>query len=69
MSFAIASFIASSTAFLFFSTAGPKNGCGLVPFFAMPFARKQGEGDQGSMKFEDFAKKITEEVNNMINKW
>ena len=31
--------------------------------------RKQGEGDQGSMKFEDFAKKITEEVNNMINKW
>ena len=31
--------------------------------------RKQGEGDQGSMKFEDFAKKINEEVNNMINKW
>ena len=31
--------------------------------------RKQGEGDQGSMKFEDFAKKITEEVRNMINKY
>ena len=31
--------------------------------------RKHGEGDQGSMKFEDFAKKINEEVNNMINKW
>ena len=31
--------------------------------------RKQGEGDQGSMKYEDFAKKICEEVNNMINKW
>lgn len=31
--------------------------------------RKQGEGDQGTMKFEDFAKKISEEVQNMINKW
>ena len=31
--------------------------------------RKQGEGDQGSMKIEDFAKKISEEVQNMINKW
>lgn len=31
--------------------------------------RKQGEGDQGIMKFEDFAKKISEEVHNMINKW
>ena len=31
--------------------------------------RKQGEGDLGCVKFEDFAKKITEEVNNMINKW
>ena len=31
--------------------------------------RKRGEGDQGSMKFEDFAKKINEEVQNMINKW
>ena len=31
--------------------------------------RKQGEGDQGSMKIEDFAKNIAEEVHNMINKW
>ena len=31
--------------------------------------RKQGTGDQGSMKIEDFAKKISEEVQNMINKW
>ena len=31
--------------------------------------RKQGTGDQGTMKFEDFAKKISEEVQNMINKW
>ena len=31
--------------------------------------RKQGEGDQGTMKFEDFAKKVNEEVQNMINKW
>ena len=31
--------------------------------------RKQGSGDQGTMKFEDFAKKINEEVQNMINKW
>ena len=31
--------------------------------------RKQGEGDQGSMKFEDFAKKINEEVRSMINKY
>lgn len=31
--------------------------------------RKQGSGDQGTMKFEDFAKKISEEVHNMINKW
>ena len=31
--------------------------------------RKQGEGDQGTMKYEDFAKKINEEVNNMIKKW
>lgn len=31
--------------------------------------RKQGEGDQGSMNYEDFAKKITEEINSMINKW
>ena len=27
--------------------------------------RKQGEGDQGSMKFEDFAKKINDEVRSM----
>ena len=31
--------------------------------------RKQGEGDQGTVKVEDFAKKISEEVQNMINKW
>lgn len=31
--------------------------------------RKQGEGDQGNQKIDDFAKKITEEVNNMINMW
>jgi threonyl-tRNA synthetase len=31
--------------------------------------RKQGAGDQGIMKFEYFAKKISEEVQNMINKW
>ncbi|MDO4780081.1 MAG: threonine--tRNA ligase, partial [Bacteroides sp.] len=31
--------------------------------------RKQGSGDQGSMNYEDFAKKLTEEINSMINKW
>ncbi|MCD8261443.1 MAG: threonine--tRNA ligase [Bacteroides sp.] len=31
--------------------------------------RKQGEGDQGTVKYEDFAKKLYEEVQNMINKW
>ncbi|MCD8319010.1 MAG: threonine--tRNA ligase, partial [Paraprevotella sp.] len=31
--------------------------------------RKQGAGDQGTMKFEDFAKKINEEVRNMTNKY
>ena len=31
--------------------------------------RKQGEGDQGAIKLEDFAKKLNEEVQNMINKW
>ena len=31
--------------------------------------RKQGEGDMGTMKFEEFAKKMSEEVQNMINKW
>ena len=31
--------------------------------------RKQGEGDQGTMKIEEFAKKMSEEVQNMINKW
>ena len=31
--------------------------------------RKQGEGDQGVMKYEDFAKKLNDEVQNMINKW
>ena len=31
--------------------------------------RKQGQGDQGSMKIADFAKNIAEEVLEMINKW
>ena len=31
--------------------------------------RKQGEGDKGTMKFEEFAKILNEEVQNMINKW
>lgn len=31
--------------------------------------RKQGEGDKGVMKVEDFGKKIAEEVSEMINKW
>lgn len=31
--------------------------------------RKQGQGDQGSMKIADFAKNIAEEVSDMINKW
>ena len=31
--------------------------------------RKQGEGDKGTMKFEEFAKKMNEEVQNMIKKW
>ncbi|MGP1435509.1 MAG: threonine--tRNA ligase [Phocaeicola sp.] len=31
--------------------------------------RKQGEGDKGAMKVEDFGKKIAEEVSEMINKW
>ncbi|MGL5272843.1 MAG: threonine--tRNA ligase [Phocaeicola sp.] len=31
--------------------------------------RKQGEGDKGSMKVEEFAKILSEEVSNMINKW
>ena len=31
--------------------------------------RKQGEGDKGTMKFEEFAEKMNEEVQNMINKW
>jgi threonyl-tRNA synthetase len=31
--------------------------------------RKQGGGDLGAMKFEDFAKKIAEEVYNMTNKY
>ncbi|MCQ2245470.1 MAG: threonine--tRNA ligase [Bacteroidaceae bacterium] len=31
--------------------------------------RKQGAGDEGTMKFEDFAKKINEEVQNVINKF
>ena len=31
--------------------------------------RRQGQGDQGSMKFEDFAKKINEEVRQMTEKY
>ena len=31
--------------------------------------RKQGEGDKGTMKYEDFAKILNEEVQNMINKY
>ncbi|MDR2859585.1 MAG: threonine--tRNA ligase [Mediterranea sp.] len=31
--------------------------------------RKQGEGDQGTMKFEEFGKILNEEIQNMINKW
>ena len=31
--------------------------------------RKQGEGDKGTMKIEEFGKNIAEEVSNMINKW
>lgn len=31
--------------------------------------RKQGEGDKGSMKIEEFGKIMNEEVQNMINKW
>ena len=31
--------------------------------------RKQGEGDKGTMKKEEFCKILTEEVQNMINKW
>ena len=30
---------------------------------------EDGEGDQGSMKVEEFGKKIAEEVSEMINKW
>jgi len=31
--------------------------------------RKQGQGDQGTLKIADFAKNIAEEVSEMINKW
>ncbi|KAA6349811.1 Threonine--tRNA ligase [termite gut metagenome] len=31
--------------------------------------RKQGEGDKGTMKFEEFAKILNEEIQNIINKW
>ena len=31
--------------------------------------RKQGVGDQGTMKYEEFGKILNEEVQNMINKW
>ena len=35
----------------------------------MVSVRKQGAGDEGTMKFEDFAKKINEEVQNITNKF
>ncbi|MDD4609831.1 MAG: threonine--tRNA ligase [Bacteroidaceae bacterium] len=35
----------------------------------MVSVRKQGEGDQGCMKFEAFAEKIAQEVHDMTNKW
>ena len=31
--------------------------------------RKQGEGDKGTLKIEEFGKNIAEEVSEMINKW
>ncbi|MDL2213682.1 threonine--tRNA ligase [Bacteroides sp. OttesenSCG-928-D19] len=31
--------------------------------------RKQGDGDKGSMKYEEFGKILNEEVQSMINKW
>ena len=31
--------------------------------------RKQGVGDEGVLKIDNFAKKVTEEVRNMINKY
>ncbi|NDW11387.1 threonine--tRNA ligase [Bacteroides sp. 214] len=31
--------------------------------------RKQGAGDQGTMKYQEFGKILNEEVQNMINKW
>lgn len=31
--------------------------------------RKQGEGDKGTMKFEEFGKILNDEVENIINKW
>ncbi|MCD8030996.1 MAG: threonine--tRNA ligase [Bacteroides sp.] len=31
--------------------------------------RRQGEGDKGTLKMEEFAKILNEEVENMINKW
>ncbi|KAA6333158.1 Threonine--tRNA ligase [termite gut metagenome] len=31
--------------------------------------RKQGEGDKGTMKFEEFGKILNEEVQSIINKW
>lgn len=31
--------------------------------------RRQGEGDKGTMKFEEFGEILNEEVQNMINKW
>ncbi len=36
---------------------------------SMVSVRKQGEGDQGSMKVSEFAKKLHEEVQNIIKKW
>jgi threonyl-tRNA synthetase len=31
--------------------------------------RKQGGINEGTLKIDEFGKKIEEEVNNMINKW
>ena len=31
--------------------------------------RKQGEGDKGTMKYEEFAKILNEEVQDMVNKY
>ena len=40
-----------------------------IPYMLIVGEKEAENGDQGIMKFEDFAKKISEEVQNMINKW